>query len=232
MLDPIAPDVYAATGGTTMPGGLHFPCRMTVLRLPDSGLVLHSPVAIDDALAAEIDALGPVAHLIAPNVLHHTFFGDAAARYPDATPWGAPGLAEKRPDLRFARTLGEDPLPFVEALEGLAIDGIPFLNETVFFHHPSGTLLVTDLFFHMLDRPPNWMSRTVFSLLGVLGRPRQSPLVRMQTQDRAAAAASVRRLLDWPIQRVAPAHGAILEGDGVQGTVAEVLDTMAGWGAA
>ena len=73
---------------------------------------------------------------------------------------------------------------------------------------------------------------SVFSLLGVLGRPRQSPLVRMQTQDRAAAAASVRRLLDWPIQRVAPAHGAILEGDGVQGTVAEVLDTMAGWGAA
>ena len=139
---------------------------------------------------------------------------------------GLQGMALGEVSARFQE------IGFMVEDEIVAIDGIPFLNETVFFHHPSGTLLVTDLFFHMLDRPPNWMSRAVFSLLGVLGRPRQSPLVRMQTQDRAAAAASVRRLLDWPIQRVAPAHGAILEGDGVQGTVAEVLDTMAGWGAA
>ena len=64
-----------------------------------------------DALAAEIDALGPVAHLIAPNVLHHTF-GDAAACYPDATP-RLPGLAESE-HLRSrtsARTCCSSPRP-------------------------------------------------------------------------------------------------------------------------
>jgi hypothetical protein len=39
--------------------GLHFGTRMTVLRLPDGGLWIHSPVSIDVALKGAIDALGP-----------------------------------------------------------------------------------------------------------------------------------------------------------------------------
>ena len=44
---------------------LPFTTRMTVIRLPDGGLWLHSPTPLDDGLRAAIDALGPVAHIVA-----------------------------------------------------------------------------------------------------------------------------------------------------------------------
>jgi len=212
MLTPIAPDVWGAEDDLFMPGGLHFPVRMTVVRLPDGGLWLHSPVPIDDALAAELAALGPVTHIVAPNALHHLYFGDARSRYPDATAWGAPGLADKRPDLSFDHTLGERPAPWGDVIDSLFVDGIPWANETVFVHRPSKTLLITDLLFN-IQRPANRRSRFFFWLLGVLGRPWQSPLLRMQTTDRAAAAAAARQIVGWSFDRAVPAHGPVIEAD-------------------
>ena len=44
-----------------------------VVRLPDGRLFLHSPIAPSDDLAREVEALGPVAYLVAPNKFHHLF---------------------------------------------------------------------------------------------------------------------------------------------------------------
>ncbi|HSP17877.1 MAG TPA: hypothetical protein VLQ79_00060, partial [Myxococcaceae bacterium] len=44
--------------------GLRLGTRMTVIRLPDGTLWLHSVVAVDDLLADEIQVLGPVRHLV------------------------------------------------------------------------------------------------------------------------------------------------------------------------
>lgn len=224
MLTPIAPDVWGVEHDLYMPGGLHFPVRMTVIRLPDGGLWLHAPVPIDDVLAGELEALGPVRHLVAPNALHHLYFGDAAARYPDAKTWAAPTLAEKRSDLSFDGTLDDDSPPWVDVIDGIFVHGIPWCSETVFLHRPSKTLLVTDLFFNM-QRPANRRSRFFFWLLGVLGRPKQSPILKMQTKDKAAAAASGRRILEWGFERAVPAHGPVVEAD-AQRVVAAVLGPM------
>lgn len=229
MLTPIADEVWGAEDDLFMPGGLHFRVRMTVIRLPDGGLWLHSPIAIDDELADALAALGPVKHLVAPNALHHLYFGDAQARYPDAICWAAPTLAAKRSDLRFERTLGEDPPPWAEAIEQRFVEGVPWMSETVFLHRPSGTLLVTDLFFN-IQRPANRRSRFFFWLLGVLGRPKQSPLVRMQIKDKAAAADSARGILQWSFARAVPAHGPVVEQDAAR-VLAEVLRPMIDRGA-
>lgn len=224
MLTPITDAIWSAEDDLFMPGGLHFPVRMTVIRLPDGGLWIHSPINIDDALAAELAQLGPVKHLVAPNALHHLYFGAAQARYPDATCWAAPTLAEKRSDLRFDHTLGADPPPWAGVIDQQFVGGVPWMSETAFLHRPSGTLLVTDLFFNM-QRPANRRSRFFFWLIGVLGRPKQSPIVRMQTKDRAAAAASAHALLRWPVERLVPAHGPVVADDAPR-VLAEVLAPM------
>lgn len=223
MLRQLADDLWDAEYDLFLPGRIHFPCRMTVVRLPDGGLWLHSPVPIDDALAAALDALGPVAHLVAPSQLHHLFFADAAARYPGATTWGAPGLAAKI-DLPFAKTLGEDPAPWNGVLDAHFVDGIPWMSETVFLHQPSGSLVVTDLFFHMMQ-PKTGVSRFFFWMLGVLGRPKQSPLVRMQTKDKVAAARSAQAIIAWGPSRLVPAHGPVIQ-EGAADALAQVLAPM------
>ena len=52
-------------------GGLELGGRMTVIRLPDGGLWIHSPVRFEPAHRAAVDALGPVRFLVAPNLMHH-----------------------------------------------------------------------------------------------------------------------------------------------------------------
>ena len=69
---------------------LPFTTRMTVIRLPDGGLWLHSPTPLDDGLRAEIDALGPVAHIVAPNRIHYWWAGDWKQAYPQARTYAAP----------------------------------------------------------------------------------------------------------------------------------------------
>src|SRR4051794_38896976 len=90
----------------TAPGrflGMQLTANMTVLRLRDGSLLLHSPLELTPERRAAIDALGTVAHLYSPNLFHHLRLGDWAAAYPHARLHAPPGLAKKRPDLRIDR---------------------------------------------------------------------------------------------------------------------------------
>ena len=52
---------------------LPYTTRMVVIRLADGSLWLHSPIQFTSDLAKQIDALGEVRYLVAPNKLHHLF---------------------------------------------------------------------------------------------------------------------------------------------------------------
>src|SRR5688572_5344581 len=86
---------------------LHVRLRMGVVALPTGGLLLYSPVPIDDALADDLARLGPVEHIVAPNKWHHLHAAAAKLRYPAATLWAAPGLRDKRKDVAFDADLSE-----------------------------------------------------------------------------------------------------------------------------
>ena len=60
----IAPEVWAVE--LHRQSGFHLRVRMTVARR-DGGLWLHSPIAIDEALAGTLAELGEVRHIVAPN---------------------------------------------------------------------------------------------------------------------------------------------------------------------
>jgi hypothetical protein len=220
MLTPIVPDqLWEVRHDLRLPVGIHFPGRMTVAR-SSGGLVLHSPVPIDAVLAEALEALGPVEHIVAPSKLHHLHVASAQQAFPAASTWGAPGLAAKRPDLAFTGELGTD-VPFATDLEPLFIEGIPWMNETVFLHRPTRSLLVTDLFFD-LRTVRNRASRLFFGLYGMLGRAKQSPLVWLMTRDRPAYRRSVEALLAWEFERAIPCHGELVTED-AQAVVRRVL---------
>ena len=65
--------------------GLEVGARMTVVRLPDSKLLIHSPIAVTDELLKEVSALGPVSYLVAPNRLHHLCIESWQKAFPEAS---------------------------------------------------------------------------------------------------------------------------------------------------
>lgn len=191
---------------------LQFGARMTIVRLADGSLFMHSPIAIDDAMKAEIDALGSVAHIIAPNIYHHVNAKPASELYPSAKVHVAPGLDKKRADLRADATLGATPDPgWHGEIEPIPIDGY-MLNETVFVHHPSGTLLCSDLL-ENFETSDDWFTRIFLKLNGVHGKPGVSFALRIAYRDKRAARRSIDTILEHPIDRIALAHGdPILQG--------------------
>ena len=207
-LREVCADIWVADHDQKIPMGFTVPARMTVVRLGDGGLWVHSPGPIDDRMAEEIQSLGPVRYLVAPNRFHHLHLPAAAARFPEADVLGAPGLAEKREDVAFAGTLGVASAWGTE-LQPIPIDGMPSFNEVAFCHRTSGTLLVADLLFN-LQQDLGWLASLYFRLTGVGRRVAMSRIVRLSIRDRAACAASCLRLLQCPFDRLIPCHGDIV----------------------
>lgn len=191
--------------------GLQLGGRMTLIRLADGSLILHSPVALDEPTAAAIDALGPVRWIVAPNKMHHTFLAQAAARYPEALLLGAPGLATRRRDLHFAGELGEAlPPVWRSELTAATLDGAPSLNEVVLLHRPSRTLIACDLVFNF-EHAEGLLTRLYLRTNRALGRMAQTQIHRKAIKDRAAARASLDHILGWDFDRLVVAHGAVAE---------------------
>jgi hypothetical protein len=187
---------------------------MTVIRLPGGRLLLHSPVALDAGLRAELDAIGRVLYVVAPNRVHHLYAGDVAALYPQARLWVAPGLERKRPDLAFEAVLGDEaPEEWRGEVEQVFFRGRPYENEVVFFHRASHTLLLCDLAFNFGPSAAA-PTRLLMKLLRSYGRFGPSKLDPLLIRDRDAARQSLERILAFDFDRVVVAHGEILQSGG------------------
>jgi Domain of unknown function (DUF4336) len=82
--------------------------RMTVIRLDNGQLILHSPGPLSRELGDELDALGPVAFIVVPQA-HGKFAGQAAERYPAAQLLAAPSAPWRQKSLSFHSTLADQP---------------------------------------------------------------------------------------------------------------------------
>ena len=217
-LKPVAADIWIVDGpivamaalGMRMP----FPTRMTVVRLPDGGLWCHSPIAPDATLFEAIDALGPVRHLVSPNLLHYAHIAAWKRRYPQATAWASPGVrqraASQRIEVHFDADLDDAPsADWAGSIDQLLFRGSRVMQEFVFLHRASGTLILADLIENFegerLPMAMRWMAR----LGGVIDPDGKAPLdMRLTYLGRKAEARACRaRMLAWQPRGVIVAHG-------------------------
>lgn len=194
--------------------GLEVGTRMTVMRLADGSLLLHSPVALDDRLRAQLDAIGRARFAVAPNRVHHLYAGRVREAYPEARLWVGPGVERKRPDLVYVAILGDEaPVEWRGQVDQIFFRGRPYENEVVFFHRASRTLIICDLAFNIGPEaalPTRWLMKLIRSY----GRFGPSTLDPWLIRDRGAARGSLERILAWDFDRVIVAHGEILEHGG------------------
>jgi hypothetical protein len=189
-------------------GGVRLRARTTVVRLDDGGLLLHTPA---DAFAEQLRALGPVRWLVVPNCFHHLGTPAAAARFPEARVVGPASALQRNNALKLhvdIRDLGTQ----VPELEALPLHGVPFLDETVLYHRPTQTLLGADLVV-CAGADDHWSWRWAARITGCYQRVRVSPDVRKKIPDKAAAARSIRAMLERPARRLIVGHAAVIEDD-------------------
>ncbi|NNK41351.1 MAG: DUF4336 domain-containing protein [Deltaproteobacteria bacterium] len=193
--------------------GLHVGTRMTVVRLRDGALLVHSPIAMTPGLKAEVDAIGPVRHIVAPNCYHHLYAGEWKNAHPDARLHAAKGLEKRRKDLAIDSELSSETHPgWGDELATSLLDGT-MLNETVFFHRPSRSLIVADVI-ENFETSAHWPTRAYLKLGGIHGQPGLSLPLRLVFRDKKRARRSIDEILSWDFDRIVLAHGNVIESGG------------------
>jgi len=217
-LVPFGEELWVADGPVCSFYSFPYPTRMAVMRLASGDLFVWSPVRLDAALRAEVDALGPVTHLVEPNALHHLFLPDWIAAYPAARTYAPPDLKKKRKDIRFDAELGDAPEPgWVGEIEQIVLKGSVMLTEIFFFHYKSRTALICD---SIQSFPRNWfkgwrgfLARLDGIVQPDIGAPREW---RLSFFNRKAARTAVERLLALAPERVVLCHGDMAAGNGAE----------------
>ena len=222
------PFEYFNVAGMRMP--MPFTTRMTVVRLGNGDLFLHSPVRFDESLAAELRSMGTVRHLISPNQWHYAHIGEWQRAFPDTIAWASPGVRRRARarhiEVDFARELGaQPPEEWRDEIDQTLVPGGIF-KEFAFFHIASRTLILTDTIMNMdlekLDEP--W--RTATKLSGMY-HPHGQVFFGMRLPmrfQRTKAKAAVARIKAWQPERIVLAHGRCFVSD-AQSVIDRLLGT-------
>eukprot|EP01023_Acetabularia_acetabulum_P054893 TRINITY_DN6259_c0_g1_i1.p1 TRINITY_DN6259_c0_g1~~TRINITY_DN6259_c0_g1_i1.p1 ORF type:complete len:258 (+),score=19.31 TRINITY_DN6259_c0_g1_i1:125-898(+) len=194
--------------------------RMTVIKLSDGSLWVHSPLDLDSQLKQEIDKIGPVKHIVSPNYEHVKFGSQWIEAYPQAKGYACPGLMQRMPRTNFAQEIGNtSPEEWMGEVDSVVLDyennpftGKPFFNEVVFVHGPSRALIVSDLYWNYPKdlTDGEWLWKQGMDYL-------YAPFYRnFMIKDREVYKSTIGRLyeLDW--DSIVPCHGDIVESNGKQ----------------
>lgn len=191
--------------------GVEFGHRMTVVKLSSGDLWVHSPVALSDEILKEMGALGALRYFVAPSAFHDMYWEPYFDTFGDVEFHGVPGMPSK---LKFTHTFSESiPNAWAQDFDMIAVEGIPMLNEHVFVHKKTKTLILTDLVFNFDTRQKLW-ERLFLSMNGVHGKIGPSRLFRSCIKDKKAFRESLDRVLACDFNRVIVGHGRNIESGG------------------
>jgi len=199
-------------------GGMDIFGRMTVIRLNNGNLFIHSPCKIDAQLKADLDRIGPVAFIVAPGNYHHLYVSDCQQHYPNAETFLCPGLEKKRAGLEFDWILGNRPdHRWQQELDQVFIPGTKFITEVVFLHRESKTIILVDLLENIGDDYRHDASLLLRFWWKVIFRmwnnPKAAPEYQLGWGDKKIVCKALQKVLDWHADRVILAHGELIEGN-------------------
>lgn len=185
---------------------LPLPVRSSRLSVGDAAVLLSPGSTLT---RAQVEDLGPVDAIVAPNLFHTEGMAQAAAVFPGAELWGPPGVREKAPDLKWTGIFGADPWPHEAALSAHVIGGMPAVNEVVLVDRVERTAHVADLIFN-LGPTPGLGPAVILGIFGTKERFAMSRLLGTMVKDKGAFRASVEMILGLDFDRLVPAHGGIV----------------------
>jgi hypothetical protein len=210
-LEPLDDGLWRVEGAVP---GMPLKRVMAVVRRDDGGLIVHNPIALDEAAMAALDALGPVAVIAVPNGWHRLDAAIFHARYPKAEVVAPPASRRKVAEVvpvgaRWDAAAGGADVAFD------LVDGTHGLEGALIVRRPAGTSVVlTDAVFNM-PHLPGLQGFVLKHLTKSSGGPRVSRVARLLlVKDRAAFRRYLEHLAALPgLRRVLVAHHETIDRD-------------------
>jgi hypothetical protein len=216
-LQPFSKDLWIVDGPNVRDMGIMWTTRMAVVKLSDGSLWVSSPVLVPLETLKAITALGPVRYLIAATPRHVWRLEAWHRLFPEAQLWTARTtlVTLKKGRLPFTGILGDEPnYEWAPELDQLAFKGNPLIEEVVFLHKESRTVILDDL----LQNHPKVFGKPLRNVLlhlaGVAYPQGGVPLdIRLSFTNRSLARQSLEKLLAWDFDKLIIAHGVCLQAE-------------------
>lgn len=181
--------------------GIDFGRVVTLMRLRDGRLALHSTAPFAPEDVAAIRRFGEPAWLVEATTLHDTFARTAQLAFPGIpylTPAPFVGLA--------AASLNPPPRDWTGEIDLIRIEGLRRIDEYAFFHRASRTLVLADLLFHFPAEMPGWPRFFVKKFMRLPHLLGISFLFRSMIADQERFARSLEKILAWDFNQIVVAH--------------------------
>lgn len=206
--------------------GFPYPTRMALARLTDGSSWVWSPVELTNELYEAVQRIGPVRYIVSPNKIHHLFLGEWAKRWPDARLYAPPGLAKRKPEIKFDAALSDAEDPEWASEIGQAIFRGSFaMEEVAFFHRESRTAIFGDLIQRFPEAEAKGWKGSLMRLDGLVGERGSTPREWRATFLRRGKARAARaKVLSWEPQRLLIAHG-----DCAQSDASRIIEEALAW---
>lgn len=193
--------------------------KMPLMKLPvcsvlvkaNQGNILISPGSALDL--EKIKSMENIKAIVAPNLWHSAGVPKAASYFPQAQLWGVEGLEKKRPDIQWTHFFPQSLWPYSDELVPIFIDGMPKVNEVLFFHKKSKSLIVCDLCFNIQNSQGlgSWL---VLNMFGTYQKLAVSKFFLKFIKDKVALQKSLTQLFSYDFENIIPSHGEVVQGQG------------------
>jgi len=212
-----AENVWIADGPLVKDMKAMFTTRMTIVKLKSGSVWIESPVPVSSETLKEINNLGTVKYLVAATPRHVWRLVGGHTLFPDAQLWMSrpTRLTLKQGDLPPTNILTDIPPPeWKEDFEQLTFKGNPLMDEVLFYHKQSHTVILNDLIVSNRKIKGKYYSNLVFKLAGV-AYPRSGVArdIKMSFIKRKLARQSLEKLLSWDFDKLIIAHGDCIENE-------------------
>jgi len=186
--------------------GFEFPSKTFILEDKDQILII-SPSLLDDETMAFLKQSNKKVSFIAPNNFHNIYLSSMQILFPEAMFYG-PKRSAKQSGVKLLPTSELHTNDFVL----IEINGCDILSETCFFHKPTKTLYVADLFFNMHHKM-NLPMKLMMKFVGGYHQLNTSRTVRMGIKDKKQFLKSIEQLLTLDVEKAIPCHGDEIDKD-------------------
>lgn len=219
MVSEIDDDIWTVDGPEVVFTGITMNTRMTVVRLSDGRLWVHSPIQLSDDVSHFLKELGDrVAVLVAPNKLHHMYIDPWREKYKDAITFAHEDLKKKITSLANSETLTSiAPSAYSNDLDQVLFSGNPAFREAVFFHRASASIIFTDLMQNLDTKNAGLFARLYAKFDGVAspdgGVPR---LYKWLSTNKRVDREALEKMREWKPKNILFCHGSPIAMDALK----------------
>ena len=216
-LQAFAKNIWIVEGPNVRDMGVMFTTRMTVVKLANGSLWVESPVPVSFDTLKHITDVGPVRYLVAATPRHvwrldgwHTLFPQAQLWSARTTPYTL-----KKGNLPITGILGDMPEQgWADDFDQLAFKGSSSIEEVLFFHRQSHTVILDDLIqTHTITKGKPFLNALLRLSDAIDPHGGVGIDMRLTFTNWGLARRSLEKLLSWDFDKLIIAHGPCVEKD-------------------